>query len=227
MKRGTPDHPKTKMLSHKLKLRRWEAVGVLESLWHFTAQYAKRGDIGKWSNLEIASAIEWEGDPDLLIDALVECKLLDVSTTYRLLVHDWESHADQTTRRAEEVKKLGFARESQLIASDMLANASQPKTTPKTTPKTIAVQFERVNFPDGFDSQDVRSLCLAWIEHCQARGKPVIDPEQALTSAMRLFKSSRAFTHNIRTAMANGWVTLKNYEEPPKHDNQRARKTFT
>ncbi len=119
MKRGTPDHPKTKALAARLDLKRWQVVGLLESLWHFTATYAKRGDIGKWSNIEIASAIEWQADPDALISALLECRWLDSSEPFRLLVHDWHDHADQTVSRSDEVKKLGFA-------SVMLANARQP-----------------------------------------------------------------------------------------------------
>jgi hypothetical protein len=119
MKRGTPDHPKTKALAARLDLRRWQVVGLLEALWHFTAQYAKRGNIGKWTNKEIACALEWEGDADGLISALLETGWLEVCTVNRLLVHDWQDHADQTVKRSDEVVKLGFA-------SLQLANARQP-----------------------------------------------------------------------------------------------------
>jgi hypothetical protein len=119
MKRGTPDHPKTRALAAKLDLKRWQVVGLLESLWHFTAGYAKRGDIGKWSNIEIASAIEWQGDADTLINSLLQCRWLDSSEAFRLLVHDWQDHADQTVSRSDEVKTLGFA-------SIILDNARQP-----------------------------------------------------------------------------------------------------
>lgn len=125
MKRGAPDHPKFRRLASILQRPRFQVVGIMESLYHFTANYAKRGDIGKWSNAEIAAGIEWDGDPEKLVSALVECRLLDEDPAYRLLVHDWQSHADQTVARSDEVKKLGFA-------SCSLANASQPK--PKTMP---------------------------------------------------------------------------------------------
>ena len=61
MKRGTPDHPKTKRLAEMLGLARWEVVGLLESLWHYTASYSRRGNIGRWSDEEIASAIRHPG----------------------------------------------------------------------------------------------------------------------------------------------------------------------
>ena len=57
MKRGTPDHPKTLELADRLGLERWGAVGLLECLWHFAAHYAKRGDVGRFSDEAIARAM--------------------------------------------------------------------------------------------------------------------------------------------------------------------------
>ena len=48
MKRGTIDHPKTLQLASVLKIRLLEAVGLLESLWHWTAKYSPRGNIGQY-----------------------------------------------------------------------------------------------------------------------------------------------------------------------------------
>lgn len=124
MKRGTPDHPKTRQLSLLLRLKRYEVVGVLESLWHFTAAYAKRGDIGRWPNATIAAAIEWTADADELIKALTDAGFLDNDPRHRLLVHDWADHADQTVFRSEEVKKLGFASPTLEDSSSPPANAS-------------------------------------------------------------------------------------------------------
>ena len=109
IKRGTPTHPKTKTLAAFLDLPVWGAVGLLESLWHFTATYAKRGDIGRWTNRDIAAGIDWKGNPDELIEALLTSRWLDKCKQYRLLVHDWSDHADQGVERSEEVKSLGFA----------------------------------------------------------------------------------------------------------------------
>ena len=122
MKRGTPDHPKTKALAAILGLKRWQVVGLLESLWHFAGQYARRGNIGKWSNEEIAAAMEWEGNPGDLIAALVKSRWVDECTQYRLVIHDWHDHADQTIMRSDEVRKLGFA-------SCVLADASSNHET--------------------------------------------------------------------------------------------------
>ena len=141
MKRGVPDHPKTKLLMTLLGLARYQAVGVLESIWHFAASYAKRGDIGRWTNQEIASAIGWDKDADGLIEGLVEARFLDADPKHRLLIHDWQEHCDQTVQRSEEVKKLGFIaptlvenQQSPPDASEQLVNASQPTPTPTPTP---------------------------------------------------------------------------------------------
>jgi hypothetical protein len=152
MKRGTPRHPKTDHLMGLLRLERWAAVGVLESLWHFTAGYAPRGDVGRFSDAEIAAGIDWRGDPTQLTQALVQARWLDRCRCHRLRVHDWPEHADQTVQRREEVKRYGLLAcysepsaggELAVNASDQLAftpssvlavNASQPWPLPLPLP---------------------------------------------------------------------------------------------
>jgi len=96
MKRGTPDHPKVLMLANRLKIPRYAAVGLLECLWHFTARYAAQGDVGRFENDIIASALDWKKKPDDLISALIAEKWLDVHEKYRLVVHHWSDHSDDT-----------------------------------------------------------------------------------------------------------------------------------
>ena len=98
MKRGTPDHPKTLALMEELGVSKPTAVGLLELLWHFTAKFAPRGDVGRFSNRAISSAVGWDGDPNELISALVRCRWLDEHPDYRLIVHDWSEHADSSVR---------------------------------------------------------------------------------------------------------------------------------
>lgn len=99
MKRGTPEHPKTTRLMGILGIPRYQAVGILESIWHFTTRYATLGDIGKWTDEEIASAIGWEGDAHILISAMVTARFLDERQDCRLSVHDWNEHADEATKK--------------------------------------------------------------------------------------------------------------------------------
>lgn len=100
MKRGTPNHIKTRRLMLRLGIDLAKAVGTLELLWHTAAQFSRRGNIGeKLSDDEIASYVGWAGEAKVLIDGLVECKWLDVSEGHRLIVHDWQDHCDDYTKK--------------------------------------------------------------------------------------------------------------------------------
>lgn len=100
MKRGGPEHPKVRALAERLNIHRMHAVGMLEVLWHATARHHPQGNIGKWPDTFIATAVEWEGDPTALVNALVDCGLFDRHPEHRLLVHDWHEHADDSTKKA-------------------------------------------------------------------------------------------------------------------------------
>ena len=102
MKRSAWDHPKLCDLEAQLNLPRYAAVGLLESLWQFTGRFAPYGDIGRFSDQAIARFIGWDRDAAALIDALVATHWLDRDAAGRLVVHDWNEHADQATRRHME-----------------------------------------------------------------------------------------------------------------------------
>jgi len=94
VKRGATEHPKMMMLASVLGVQKWGAVGIMESVWHFTAKYAPQGDIGKYSDEMIAAGIGWQDDPKRLIEALLGCGWADLSGQGRPIVHDWSEHAD-------------------------------------------------------------------------------------------------------------------------------------
>lgn len=109
MKREAMAHTKTKRLCRRMNLEQWQAVGLLESIWHLTAREAPRGDIGKLSDEDIALAIDFRGDQTVLIDALVSSGWLDRHATERLLVHDWSDHADDAVHMWLARAQLYFA----------------------------------------------------------------------------------------------------------------------
>lgn len=77
-----------------LDIPKYSAVGLLECLWHLTAKEAPSGDIGKLDNEDIALQLDWRGDPDTLIDALIQSRWLDEHPTARLVIHDWAEHRE-------------------------------------------------------------------------------------------------------------------------------------
>jgi hypothetical protein len=93
MKSGTESKSKFRQLKRRLQLRYWQVVGILETLWRVTQADAPAGDIGKLDDEEIAAALEWEGDPGTLINALVETRWIDQDDDFRLIIHDWSEHA--------------------------------------------------------------------------------------------------------------------------------------
>ena len=99
MKRGGPEHPKVIQLARRLGVSRSHAVGLLECLWHATATHAPEGDIGRWPNVRIAIALDWEGDADALVAGLIDAGFVEVHAQARLVVHDWHDHADQGVHR--------------------------------------------------------------------------------------------------------------------------------
>lgn len=93
MKRGTPDHPKMKALARILGITRTHAVGIMECLWQWTSNYNPDGDLSRWTDGQIADAVDWK-DPAALIEALQneDVGFLDGGK----LVHDWCEHCEDS-----------------------------------------------------------------------------------------------------------------------------------
>ena len=92
MKSGTTELLKFKSLQRRLRESIRGTVGLLELLWVGTAKNAPRGDVGKFSDEEIAIMLDWDGEAAELVNALVETRWLDRDNEHRLLVHDWQEH---------------------------------------------------------------------------------------------------------------------------------------
>ena len=93
MKRGTESLIKFKKLKSRLDLPKYQVVGVLTALWATTLREARRGDIGRLSDEDIAADMEWEGNAGKLVNCLVDTGWLDRHKVHRLVVHDWPDHA--------------------------------------------------------------------------------------------------------------------------------------
>lgn len=109
MKNDTPNHYKMDRLATILDIHHLLAVGIMERIWHWTADFAQQGNIGKATNAEIAAGIRWDMDPDALINGLVEAEWLDLSEPHRLLVHDWPQHCEKSVHYYLAYHRLTFA----------------------------------------------------------------------------------------------------------------------
>lgn len=92
-KRGILTHPKTLRLAERLGIAECYAVGIMECLWQWVAEYAPTGDLSDCSAREIGRAIGFRGKPEPLLAALVAVRLLDDLGSGKLVVHDWADHA--------------------------------------------------------------------------------------------------------------------------------------
>ena len=128
MKTATPDTMKFRRLQRRLGTSKAVTVGILELLWIATAKSAPQGDIGKFSNEEIAIECDYEGDPETLIGALVDCRWLDVHDDCRLVVHDWAEHAP--THVANNLKRWG---------KWFIVPKDSPKDIPLDSPKDAPI----------------------------------------------------------------------------------------
>jgi hypothetical protein len=111
------------------------AVGILEKLWHFAINSAKRGDVGRHSDDVLAEAVGWYGEPAELVELLVVTGWLDIDPHHRLVVHDWDQHAPGFIKR-NIAKSGGWAKSSlndaSVQSSDDLDDGSEDLDIPDT-----------------------------------------------------------------------------------------------
>jgi len=108
VKAGTETKLKFKLLKDMLGLREWQCGGLLDALWRFARVNAPDGNVGRFSPKLIAVGMDWAGDPETLIDALVECEWLERDGDL-LLIHDWWEHCEDTVHRQLAKSKSYFA----------------------------------------------------------------------------------------------------------------------
>lgn len=142
MKRGGPSHPKTFALAEALGIPRAHAVGLLELLFHFTAQYCPAGDVGRFEDKRIAAALDWRGSADKLVGALASAGWLDPHPAARLVVHDWAEHADRTVvqrmRRAGKTMIQSREQDSGELCTQIETTGEQKNALPEPEPEARA-----------------------------------------------------------------------------------------
>lgn len=154
MKRGTIESPKLRLLTKRLNINMAQAIGTLEALWHFTARSAPEGDIGRHADEVIAEACFWDGDPQELINALVETHWVDRDDGHRLLIHDWPDHADDAIhkRLADHGRTFADGTRSRRDKSrqvlthpdkSAVVSTPEPVPVPEPVPEPVLTQSEK------------------------------------------------------------------------------------
>src|ERR1044071_8977558 len=171
MKRGGPEHPKTLDLAERLKCGRATAVGHLELLFHFTAKYAPQGDIGRYSDRQIESALDWspgrwkrDGE---LIKALLDAGWLESHAVHRLIVHHWHHHADDSVRKRMSRAGLSFLTDTSKVS----------RQTPDSIRTGSAVQSDNGSLPEPEPEPEPEpaARCTGVVQDCHLRESPPPD----------------------------------------------------
>jgi len=134
MKANTTDLLKFKKLQKRLGESVRGIVGLLEMLWIATAKNCPCGDIGKFTNDEIALLVDWDGCPDVLVEALVECKWVDLCGENRLVIHDWADHCPNYVKGNLSKHNREFISPKQPASEPPKQPASEPPKQPASEP---------------------------------------------------------------------------------------------
>ncbi len=138
---------KFKLLARRLRLPLWQAVGLLESIWLLAQHEAKDGDLTHYGAAGIAAWVEYDGDPDELVDALVGDKpghgWLDRDGD-KLMVHDWEDHRPNWLKGSLASPRTKTRKHSS--PSESLSES--PSDTLSESPKCVTTLDPRPQTPD-------------------------------------------------------------------------------
>lgn len=220
---------KFKKLQARLGMREWQVKGILQSIWHFTAINAIRGDIGRHSNEDIALGIDYDVElADELIAELLATGWLDEDSTHRLVVHDWGDHVPDYIRKRVERAKETFikpdGRQRQTTADNgrQCPPTEQNRTEQKPSkPNNSCTALQSSSSAEEFDSSNLNHFpCVGkpnvWCleqgkvqEYCQTYEQP----EDAIRAILRQARQwlvdnpRKRKTHKGMPAFLTNWLT--------------------
>lgn len=224
MKQGTTQHRKFLRLKRTLSLRTWQCVGLLESLWHFTAQNAEDGQlVPRCTPDDIALFLEWEdADTSRVIDALVDSGWIDRAPNGDLSIHDWHDHMpDYLRERLRKRQERGVSRECPgQLPTVALTKPSQAQ--PIQAKNRAAPSSAAADCPPGF-----ARFWAAWPSNERKTGKAKcvglwrrlkLEPKaDAVVAAVEAWKQTESWTkeHGRFVPMPQTWLNGGRWEDAP------------
>ena len=141
-------HPKTKKLARLLGVSLPAAVGHLHYLWWWALDFAQDGVLDKYDAEDIADAMQWEGDADQLVEALLSSGYID-DTDDGLVVHDWAEYAGKLLeRRAKDRARKRAATEASDSPQDFRRNSNGTDEEGEETPSASFVTVPNSTIPN-------------------------------------------------------------------------------
>ena len=106
-------HPKTMRFAKLLGVTVPQAIGHLHLLWWWALEYATDGDLSQFDTTEVATAMLWDGDEDVIMQALRQARFVDETG----VIHDWEDYAGRLIEKrrtdAERLRQWRSARKQE------------------------------------------------------------------------------------------------------------------
>jgi len=132
-------HPKTKKLARLLGVSLPAAVGHLHYLWWWALDFAQDGTLEKFDGYDLADAMQWDGDPDQLVDALINSGYID-DTDDGLMIHDWGEYAGKLLeRRAKDRARKRAAAEAAGVPQNLRRSSDGNDEESEETPSASFV----------------------------------------------------------------------------------------
>lgn len=149
-------HRKTVSLGHLLDVPRMSAGGHIISLWLWALDNAPNGDLAGIAPAVIAFGAEWDGDPTVFVDRLVDVGFLDRDHT-SLSIHDWYDYAGrliEARRKDAERKRVQRTSAGQSTGRPDGHPVDVPRKSRATVPdRTLPNQtMEPINSPQWLET---------------------------------------------------------------------------
>lgn len=141
-------HPKTKKLARLLGVSLPAAVGHLHYFWWWALDFAQEGTLEKYDGYDLADAMQWDGDPDQLVEALISAGYID-DTDDGLMIHDWRDYAGKLLeRRAKDRARKRAASEAAGTPQDFRGNSCGNDEESAETPSASFVTVPNSTVPN-------------------------------------------------------------------------------
>ena len=124
------DHPKTRRAARMAGVSVPTMIGHLHLLWHWTLDHAPDGDLSRFDADDLADGAMWDGDPKVLVDALLGCGPGDSSGFLNtdLTLHDWDQFGGRYGRRVDAARKAASVRWESKGNADAMRTHDQPQS---------------------------------------------------------------------------------------------------
>lgn len=229
---------KFKSFKRRMKLPLWQAKGILQSIWDFTTTNAMNGDIGKFSNQNIADAIEYDDDPDFLMDTLYQEGWLDCEDGV-FWVHDWYENCPEfvrkriqrklpTPKNIGEVEQMadnggqqqptaenGSIRKKEREESEASPDGDAPPPSGKKKPGRKKIT-EYPPIPASLDSKEFREAWEKWNKFRQEKNGKLTPSTVDYQFKLLVKHGIKAAIWSISESITRGWTGLfpEKYEGP-------------